>query len=46
MLDIQTPIRLPIRTDLRFKVVIELGRSWAEAGKYNVMPLDGSALER
>ena len=30
----------------RDKVVEMIGRWWAEAGKYNVMPIDGSALER
>ncbi len=30
----------------RDKVVEMIGRWWAEAGKYNVMPIDGSAFER
>lgn len=30
----------------RDKVVEMIGRWWAEAGKYNVMPIDGSALQR
>ena len=30
----------------RDKVVEMIGRWWAEAGKYNVMPIDGSVFER
>ena len=30
----------------RDKVIEMVGRWWAEAGKYNVMPLDGSMLQR
>jgi arylsulfatase A-like enzyme len=30
----------------RDKVIEMVGRWWAEAGKYNVMPIDGSMLER
>ena len=30
----------------RDKVIEMVGRWWAEAGKYQVLPIDGSALER
>jgi hypothetical protein len=35
-----------LAADNRDKVIEMVGRWWAEAGKYNVMPLDGSLLER
>lgn len=35
-----------LAADHRDKVVEMIGRWWAEAGKYNVMPIDGSVFER
>jgi arylsulfatase A-like enzyme len=35
-----------LAADNRDKVIEMVGRWWAEAGKYNVMPIDGSLLER
>ena len=35
-----------VAAEHRDKVIEMVGRWWAEAGKYNVMPIDGSMLER
>jgi arylsulfatase len=35
-----------VAAENRAKVIEMIGRWWAEAGKYNVLPLDGSLLER
>jgi hypothetical protein len=35
-----------VAAEHRDKVIEMIGRWWAEAGKYNVMPIDGSMLER
>ena len=35
-----------VAADHRDKVIEMVGRWWAEAGRYNVMPIDGSMLER
>jgi hypothetical protein len=35
-----------VAADHRDKLIEMIGRWWAEAGKYNVMPIDGSMLER
>ena len=35
-----------VAADHRDKVIEMVGRWWAEAGKYGVMPIDGSMLER
>ena len=35
-----------VAADHRDKVIEMIGRWWAEAGKYGVMPIDGSMLER
>ena len=35
-----------VAADHRDKVIEMIGRWWAEAGKHNVLPIDGSMLER